>query len=360
MNIQKVGLFIAELRKKKQLTQLELGNLIGTSGKTISKWENGYGFPELTYQKTLCDVLEIELEELHNGELNVKKRRKSKMRKVMNCVFLIFVCIAIPLLIFWGCFFADNYETLKFYQIDTKDSSVKATAKGMLVETNSNTTIYVGNISLWNYTLLNTDIINVEIYSNKELLYRANELDNIWITLDEKIKLDKENLMIKVTINTKGDRELIYGIQLKLVQMKESENKLITSNINKQSLSDEQIEENFINAGFKKENDKYVLENKNKTSQTKVMYFPENRTINYIDYRMDILQNFIFYENSYHLDVYIYHKDGSQDILFEKYTYHYKDKKLDCQVGVCSSLENVLKTMGKYITLLIGDMNSTM
>lgn len=36
----KIGKFIAQLRKEKNMTQADLGNKIGVSYKTISKWEN--------------------------------------------------------------------------------------------------------------------------------------------------------------------------------------------------------------------------------------------------------------------------------------------------------------------------------
>ena len=37
----KVGKFIAELRKEKDLTQEELAELLGVSSKSVSRWENG-------------------------------------------------------------------------------------------------------------------------------------------------------------------------------------------------------------------------------------------------------------------------------------------------------------------------------
>ena len=41
MDQRSIGLFIAETRKEKNLTQKELANQIGVSDKTISKWECG-------------------------------------------------------------------------------------------------------------------------------------------------------------------------------------------------------------------------------------------------------------------------------------------------------------------------------
>lgn len=46
MDQMKIGKFIAELRKSKNMTQEQLGERLGVSFKTISKWENGRGMPE--------------------------------------------------------------------------------------------------------------------------------------------------------------------------------------------------------------------------------------------------------------------------------------------------------------------------
>ena len=45
MNMQKIGSFLAELRKEKNLTQDELGAQIGVTNKTISRWETGNYLP---------------------------------------------------------------------------------------------------------------------------------------------------------------------------------------------------------------------------------------------------------------------------------------------------------------------------
>jgi len=68
MNQQKIGNFILELRKGKNMTQQELADKIGVTDKAISKWENGRGMPDLSLMKPLCTVLEITINELISGE----------------------------------------------------------------------------------------------------------------------------------------------------------------------------------------------------------------------------------------------------------------------------------------------------
>ena len=68
MNQKKTGKFIAELRKKRKLTQKEISEKLGISEKTISKWECGNGLPEVAYMEPLCDILGITVNELLAGE----------------------------------------------------------------------------------------------------------------------------------------------------------------------------------------------------------------------------------------------------------------------------------------------------
>ena len=64
----KTGKFISTLRKEKNLTQLQLADIIGISDKTISKWERGAGLPDVSLMIPLCEALEISVNELLSGE----------------------------------------------------------------------------------------------------------------------------------------------------------------------------------------------------------------------------------------------------------------------------------------------------
>lgn len=60
----KIGGFIAEERKRKGYTQKILSEKLGISDKTISKWERGNGFPEVSLLIPLCSELDITVNEL--------------------------------------------------------------------------------------------------------------------------------------------------------------------------------------------------------------------------------------------------------------------------------------------------------
>ena len=68
MDQEKIGRFLAELRKEQGMTQQQLADAIGVSNKTISKWECGKGMPELSSIIPLCQTLHINVNELLSGE----------------------------------------------------------------------------------------------------------------------------------------------------------------------------------------------------------------------------------------------------------------------------------------------------
>lgn len=68
MNQEKIGKFIAECRRKKNMTQQELAEKLGVSDRTIGNWENGRNMPDLSLFKPLCDELNITLNDLLSGE----------------------------------------------------------------------------------------------------------------------------------------------------------------------------------------------------------------------------------------------------------------------------------------------------
>ncbi len=72
MNLDKVGKLIATLRKEKGLTQLQLGERLGVSDKSVSKWERGINAPDISLLNSLCEILDISVTELLNGEKNEK------------------------------------------------------------------------------------------------------------------------------------------------------------------------------------------------------------------------------------------------------------------------------------------------
>ena len=68
MDANKMGAFIAGIRKEKGMTQAELAAKLFLSDKTISKWERGAGLPDIGNLEALADALGVSLVELMQSE----------------------------------------------------------------------------------------------------------------------------------------------------------------------------------------------------------------------------------------------------------------------------------------------------
>ena len=69
MDQVKIGKFIAECRKKANLTQMQLAEKLNITDRAISKWENGKSLPDSSIMLDLCDVLSISVNDLFCGEV---------------------------------------------------------------------------------------------------------------------------------------------------------------------------------------------------------------------------------------------------------------------------------------------------
>ena len=73
MNQEKIGKFIAELRKEKNMTQQELADKLEATDRAISNWENGRRLPDYTFLPLLSEVLNTSIQELLNGRKMTKE-----------------------------------------------------------------------------------------------------------------------------------------------------------------------------------------------------------------------------------------------------------------------------------------------
>ncbi len=83
MNQKQIGRFIAQKRKEKNLTQMQLAEILGVSNKTVSKWENGNCMPDYSIIKPLCKELEITVSELMDGEEKDDIRENAEDMRIM-------------------------------------------------------------------------------------------------------------------------------------------------------------------------------------------------------------------------------------------------------------------------------------
>lgn len=87
MNTYVTGTTIKQLREAKRLTQTELGEKIGVSSKTVSKWETAKGLPDISLLQPLSQALGVSVIELMNGEQIANRNRSSNLLRAK-----IYVC----------------------------------------------------------------------------------------------------------------------------------------------------------------------------------------------------------------------------------------------------------------------------
>jgi len=83
----KIGRFLKELRKEKDLTQEQLAEKFGVSSRSVSRWENGNTMPELGILVELAEYYEVDIKEIIDGERkseSMNKGEKETLRKVAD------------------------------------------------------------------------------------------------------------------------------------------------------------------------------------------------------------------------------------------------------------------------------------
>ena len=90
MDLSKTGKLIAGLRREKSFTQKDVAARLGVSPKTISKWETGHGFPDISLISELSKIFEVDISKLIEGELPPTKKaacnvKRTKFYVCENC-----------------------------------------------------------------------------------------------------------------------------------------------------------------------------------------------------------------------------------------------------------------------------------
>ena len=76
MDLIKIGKFISTKRKENNLTQEELAEKLNITDRAVSKWERGLSLPDADKMLDLCNILDINVNELLIGEENMKDEKK--------------------------------------------------------------------------------------------------------------------------------------------------------------------------------------------------------------------------------------------------------------------------------------------
>lgn len=76
MDQKKIGSFLKELRKEKEITQEQFAEVLGVSGRTVSRWETGNNMPDISLLISIAEYFDVSIPEIINGE-----RKSENMRE---------------------------------------------------------------------------------------------------------------------------------------------------------------------------------------------------------------------------------------------------------------------------------------
>lgn len=87
MNPKEIGAFLKQLRNEKGITQEQLSEILGVSGRTVSRWETGTNLPDLSILMQISEYYDVEIKEILNGERkseNMDNELKETLLKVAD------------------------------------------------------------------------------------------------------------------------------------------------------------------------------------------------------------------------------------------------------------------------------------
>lgn len=171
MNQEKIGKFLAQLRKEKNITQQELANKLGVTDKAISKWENGRCLMDISLLKPVSEILNVSVIEIINGEKietdNVytksnelvestlsyaeRKIRKNKIQAVLTSLVIFIIVLMIGFISYKGIMlFVYNTDKLEQYEEFIKGISFDKTIKIYKKTINENEYLIEDDVKLRN------------------------------------------------------------------------------------------------------------------------------------------------------------------------------------------------------------------
>ena len=223
MNPEKIGRFICELRKEKNLSQYQLADMIPISRQGVSKWERGVTTPDPQTLIELSKLFDVSIDELLKGErlevksiesleqttLSILDENIKKTQKIKRILTISISIITILLLSFLSYYFINSYNTMEVYRIGSTSNEF-STTDGIFITTREKYYLKLGKIK----NKIDANINNVSLYykkgNKKVLLVEDSEVDNITIMdsygygeklSKQDIKKLKDNLYLQITYN---------------------------------------------------------------------------------------------------------------------------------------------------------------
>lgn len=232
---------IYRIRQERKLTQKEIGDIIGVSDRTISKWDNGTTVPDLCQIRNICKKLEISPsllikseKKLRDNITNLRRGIGKILNYILHNIFLITFILVFMLLLLY---FINNYNSIKIYDLKY-DSENVIMKHGHFFQTKSVNILTIENISL-NKIKYNPIDTKVKLYTlvngDKKIIYTSENLNNIYIEENKSgadllskdvIESIKQNLYLLIETKDENNNEYNYECQITFKE-KYNNNKLL-------------------------------------------------------------------------------------------------------------------------------------
>lgn len=232
---------IYRIRQERKLTQKEIGDIIGVSDRTISKWENGTTVPDLCQIRNICKKLEISPsllikseKKLRDNITNLRRKIGKILNYILHNIFLItFILVFILLLLY----FINNYNSIKIYDLKYNSENISF-ENGYLFKTKVTNILIINDIKI-NKIKYNPIDTKVKIYTlvngDKKIIYTSENLNNIYIEENKSgadllskdvIESIKQNLYLLIETKDENNNEYNYECQITFKE-KYNNNKLL-------------------------------------------------------------------------------------------------------------------------------------
>mgnify|MGYP002624259899 CR=1 FL=1 len=252
MNGNEFGKLLLEYRKKNNLTQLELGEKLNVSDKTISRWERGDRVPDSFVIKDISKLLNVSIDQLLNSNnmneindskdkenKNIKKKLFSlKKNKINNFpIYFLIICLVLIICLLSFCLY-NNYNQFVFYALSSRNKEINV--NGQLIVSPEKKVLIINEIT----NVSNSELNDLNLYDyqyeilidNKEVYQYGNISGYVYDEYSELMTMDDVLKEIKVYIDNIKKFKNNYDISLKLSYLDEeriSRSVIITLNINR-------------------------------------------------------------------------------------------------------------------------------
>ncbi len=279
MDSEKIGKFIAKLRKEKNMTQEDLAQELYTDRSIVSKWERGLYIPKHDIILKLSNLFDISVNEIYYGErqtdenkdkvnevtINIIKdnKRRFKMLLLGSLVFIV-----ILFMFFFIYYFFYNYNSISVYTINGESENF-GIYDGIMVISREKSYIQLGNIE----AIKGARIDSIKLYYKKDnkdyLIFSNNGISKLYTNnfkhsdsfAYKDLKYIKENLFLEIVFDNNQRETLNLAVQKDFVNNNifSTKDKLESDNTTKLLDNDipTYIQENFE---LNEEEEKYFLE----------------------------------------------------------------------------------------------------